>query len=162
MARIEITRDTATPAIKRALFATSRQQRMFSAVQLMLEDIGEYLLRSTRERQEQEISPTGEPWVPLSPKYAKWKARKRPGVKMLKFDWHMMGDQFAYQVQDDELFVGTNAIYGRIHQFGGESKSPETGETIYVPPRPWLGLSTEDRAEVIAIAHDHLSGLFDA
>lgn len=31
----------------------------------------------------------GAPWQPLSPAYAAWKARKRPGKPILQFDGHM-------------------------------------------------------------------------
>lgn len=38
----------------------------------------------------------------------------------LKFDFHMLGDQFTHQVVGDELLVGTNAKYGAIQHFGGD------------------------------------------
>lgn len=155
-----------------------------------LGEIGEYLQRSTRDRAEQQIDPSGTPWAALSPRYQKWKDKKRPGVPKLKFDFHMLGDQFSHQVLNHELFVGTNAKYGAIHQFGGTIKTAarsqfayfrqdlRTGEVgnrfvkksrsnfaqgvdlpaqeIKIPARPWLGLSTEDDGEVLAILGDHL------
>lgn len=186
MARIEITQDTASPAIREAATALGAGE----TATLMLEDIGEYLVRSTRERAEREVSPDGTAWAALSPRYKKFKDKK--GVPKLKFDFHMLGDQFTHQVAGDELFVGTNAKYGAIHQFGGEIKIPartrevlfridrETGVSrfakrrranfaqdvtipaykVNMPARPWLGLSAEDEAEILAIAGDHVAGVF--
>ena len=53
---------------------------------LLLEDIGEYLVRATRDRAATEHGPDGTPWPALSPRYAARKARERPGAPMLKFD----------------------------------------------------------------------------
>jgi phage virion morphogenesis protein len=129
-------------------------------------DIGEYMLRATRERAAQERAPDGTPWVPLSPKYAKWKAKKRPGVKMLKFDAHMLGDMFHPEVGPDYVDIGTNALYGAIHQFGGtvhhaalshiRSRRTIGAHDVTIPARPWLGASDEDLRELGEILGDHL------
>ncbi len=187
-ARIEITKDTARPALKRAIAQLEGEGR-----ELMLADIGEYLLRSTRERGARQVDPSGAPWRPLSEDYKKWKQKKRPGVPILKFDFHMLGDQLSYQVDSDALYVGTNAPYGAVHQFGhtferkarkqelffhrdrgGEvgnlfvkKRKSNFAQTVDVgahqgvlPARPWLGLSDEDHDEVLAIAADYLAGMF--
>lgn len=130
----------------------------------MLEDMGEYLLRSTRDRGVLQISPDGKPWAALSPRYAKYKQKKRPGVPILKFDYHMQGDQLSSQVEGNTLYVGTNAVYGATHQFGRRTTitDPETGISFEaeIPARPWLGVSQEDDTEILQIARDHLeSGL---
>ncbi|HET8942292.1 MAG TPA: phage virion morphogenesis protein [Rudaea sp.] len=67
-------------------------------------DIGEYMLRSTRERSAREQSPDGVPWVALSPKYAARKQRKRPGVGLLHFDDFMLGARLSYQARPDFLW----------------------------------------------------------
>lgn len=147
-ARIEFTIDTVTPTLQHAMRSLRGESR-----DLLLNDIGEYLLRSTRDRNKTQRSPTGQPWKPLSPAYKKYKDRKRPGVRMLVFDFHMQGDQLSYQVAGDNLFVGTNAVYGARHQFGDEGDDG-------MPARPWLGLSAEDQEEIELIVDDHLMGLF--
>lgn len=110
---------------------------------LLLGDIGEYLVRSARERRTRQVDPDGNPWKALQPAYARRKAKLRPGVGMLKFDDHMLGDQFSWQLDGDAVLVGTNAIYGAVQQ----------------EARPWLGLSAEDQEEILAIATDHLAML---
>lgn len=141
-ARVEITANTASPALAEAADALGEDAG------LMLAHIGEHLLRTTRERGVRQVSPTGRPWLPLSPSYKRWKDKVRPGVPKLKFDFHMLGDQLSYQVVGRTLLVGTNAIYGAIHQFGGDP----------IPSRPWLGLSIEDEQAILDIAQDHLLG----
>lgn len=144
-ARVEITKDTAGPALKRALAAMQGQGR-----ELMLGQMGEYLVRSTRERAARQVDPDGDKWPALSPAYARRKAKKRPGVPMLKFDFHMLGDQFSHQVDSQGLLVGTNAPYGAAQHFGRGA----------LPERRWLGLSRIDRTRLLEIADDHIGGKF--
>lgn len=185
-ARVEITANTISPALRSAVDALQGDGR-----RLMLEDIGEYMLRATRDRAARQVSPEGTPWQALSPRYKRLKDRKRPGVPMLKFDFHMLGDRLSQQVVGDTLFVGTSAKYGAIHHFGGTIKRDARESEVFfkrdrdgtvgnqfvprrksnfsqrvtipaykitMPARPWLGVSTEDEQEVLAIATDHLSG----
>lgn len=113
---------------------------------LLLEGIGEYLMGATRDRAALQVSPDGEPWAILSPRYAKRKAKLRPGAPLLKFDYHMLGDQLSSQVIGDTLYHGTNAVYGARQQFGGGG----------ITARPWLGLSEADDQEVMHLVLDHL------
>ncbi len=125
-ARIEITADTVSPALQKAYAALQGDGQ-----RLMLEDIGEYLLRSTRDRAALQKAPDGTPWAALSPRYKRFKDRKRPGVPKLKFDFHMLGDQLSQQVAGDTLLVGTNAKYGAIHQFGGDINRPARSTEVF-------------------------------
>lgn len=118
-----------------------------AGLELALADMGEYLMRSIRERAAREVDPQGVPWTPLSPRYKRFKDAKRPGKKKLTFDNHMLFDQFSYQVQSRQLLVGTAAKYGATHQFGRGK----------IPARPYLGISTEDETELVAILGDHLA-----
>lgn len=187
-ARIEITKNTASPALKNAIREMQGEGRV-----AMLEDMGELLVMTTRERQEREVSPDGTTWRALSPAYKRYKQKKRPGVKILKFDFHMMGDEFSFQTDAEALYVGTNVPYGAVHQFGhtfkrkprtqdvhfhrgrdGEvgtrfvprKKSNFTQKTnvpahdIVIPARPWLGVSLDDAEQLLAIAAKHLQGMF--
>lgn len=123
---------------------------------LLLADIGEHLLRSTRDRAALQVDPDGHRWRALEPSYARWKKKKRPGVPILKFDNHMLGDQLSAQLEGhDTLLVGTNAVYGAIHQFGGQTPRGN------IPSRPWLGISTDDEAEIVQLTLDHLQAALD-
>lgn len=142
--RFEITHDTATPALKRALDVLEGEGR-----DLMLRDMGEYLMDATPRRAARQVTPSGQAWAALSPRYKRRKDRLRPGVPMLKFDGHMIGDRLASQVTPGagELLHGTSALYGATQHFGRGN----------IVPRNWLGLSDEDAAELVAIAQDHLA-----
>lgn len=118
----------------------------------MFADMGEALVISTRDRAARQVDPDGVPWLDLSPKYQAYKDKKRPGVPILKFDFHMLGDQFGYQVGDTFLDVGTNAIYGAIQQLGGRG----------IPAREYLGISDDDADLLAEILGDHLQAVIDA
>lgn len=118
---------------------------------IVLQDLGEHLFNSTQDRARQEVSPEGIPWVPLSKRYEKRKEKVRPGVGLLRFDNHMLGDMFDYQVNGDDMVLGTNAIWGAIQQLGGNG----------VPEREWLGLSAKDDADIIEILGGYIGGLLD-
>ena len=123
-------------------------------MQLALADIGEHLLNSTRDRAAAQVDPSGVPWVPLSPRYERFKEKKRPNVPKLKFDAHMLGDQLSYQARPGSLDLGTSAVYGAIQQFGG--KPGMRPGTRNIPARIWLGLSEQDRTDIVEILGEHL------
>jgi phage virion morphogenesis protein len=115
-------------------------------------DVGPQMVRSTRERGKAQVTPTGRAWEPLSPAYAKYKAKKRPGVPILEFDFHMLGDMLSYQASEAELLWGTNAAWGATHQFGRDG----------IPAREWLGLSADDRNYLLEALAEHLEAAADA
>lgn len=111
-----------------------------------LADIGETLLNSTRARFERQQAPDGSPWEPLDPKYQARKERNAGKILILE------GDLFSllrYQVEGDELRVGTDRIYGATHQFGDDSRG--------IPARPFLGLCDEDDEAIAEILQDYLA-----
>jgi phage virion morphogenesis protein len=112
-----------------------------------LRDIGEALLNSHHRRFEEQVAPDGTPWAPLSPAYQAKK--KKNADKILVLDGYLSG-LLTYQVSSDGLELGTNRIYGATHQFGDPARN--------IPERPWLGLSDDDRTEVLEILGDHLRG----
>lgn len=124
--RIEITRNIARPALARAMTELEGPAR-----QLMLKDMGEYLLGSTRERAARQVSPDGTAWQALSPRYKRQKDRQRPGLPMLKFDNHMLGDRLSWQIERDALLVGTNAPYGAAQHFGHTYQRKARAQELY-------------------------------
>lgn len=140
-ARVEITSDI-RPALARELELLEGPGR-----DLMLRDMGEYMMGATARRAARQVSPGGEPWAALEPRYKRRKDKLRPGVPKLKFDGHMLGDQLSYQVPAGQgvLLHGTGAKYGAAQHFGSGG----------IRAREWLGVSTEDEAELLAIAADH-------
>jgi len=111
----------------------------------VFQDIGESLLISHRERFDRAISPDGIPWAELSPDYQKRKRRNRD--KILVLDGWLR--QLHYTASDAELDLGTDRIYGAIHQFGDSAR--------HIPARPFLGLDEAERATVLDILEEWLS-----
>ena len=132
-----------------------------------LKNIGDHVAQSTKKRIAEGVSPDGKPFAPLNPLYAETK--KGAGIlrgesgDLASIVWQLAGD--------DTVEIGNNVIYGAIHQFGGVIKAKNApamifsmgGEhfavkSVFIPARPYLGVSQEDEAEIIAIVADH----FDA
>ncbi|MCC4259195.1 phage virion morphogenesis protein [Pseudomonas aestusnigri] len=153
-ARVELELDSqsAIAALREALQLLQEPQRL-------QRDIGEHLINSTRDRFRDERGPDGEAWQALSPRYL---ANKEPNPgKILQRSGHL-ARQISYQIQDGDLFVGTDRIYGATHQFG--AKQGQFGKTSRGGPIPWgtiaarpfLGVSDSDADEIIALCRDHL------
>lgn len=148
-ARVLITRNTARPTLRKAMLELEGEGR-----ELMLADMGEYLVRSTRDRAAKQVDPEGRPWRPLSKPYKKWKDKKRPGVPILKFDFHMLGDQFSSDVDSDGLVLGTNAPYGAIQHFGGTVHRPARSRLLSFDKDRENGMKRFARAGSKAVDHE--------
>lgn len=111
-----------------------------------LADIGEGLLLSHRDRWDQQESPQGTPWAPLSEQYRARKPRHADEVLRLNDD---LRDTLNYQAEPQTLYFGTPMVYGAAHQFGREESN--------LPERPWLGLSEADQQGVLETLEGYLS-----
>lgn len=79
--------------------------------------LGEYLLKSTQNRFNEQTAPDGTPWAKLSPAYAKRKKYAQDKILTLR---GYLRSSIRYQVTGPaELKWGTNSEHGAIHQFGG-------------------------------------------
>lgn len=146
----------------RAAFA--RLAKQGELMQAALKNIGEALVRSTRERFSREQSPAGVPWAALRPDYA---AAKK-GAKILS-ESGQLSRSVVYQVEPGRLRIGTNKVQAAIHQFGG-TIVPRTADAlafriggrlviarkVTIPARPFLGISDSDRGTMVEIAEDHV------
>lgn len=126
-------------ALQRLLTATGDLRPAFR-------DMGEYLLRAERARFAAQRGPDGRAWAPLSAEYQRRK-KKHPELKLV-FDGFLR-DLMRYQVRGQSLEFGTDRPYGATHQFGAPARG--------IPARPFLGLSSEDRGEILSIVLDHLA-----
>jgi phage virion morphogenesis protein len=136
--------------------------------QAALKNIGQQLVKSVRRRFSAQKAPDGTAWKPLNPEYAKGKR----GTKMLQEQGMRSGllGSIVYQVGPHRVAVGTNKIYAAIHQFGG-TIVPRNGDflafrmggkvvfarKVVIPARPYLGISTEDRQEILQVVEDHIA-----
>ena len=110
-----------------------------------LHEIGEYLLEATEDRFVAQVDPAGRPWAPLSPRYKTQKRRRQDLILVL--DGYLKGT-LAKRVSAARLEIGSNRIYAATHQLGDEGRN--------IPARPFLGLASADKAEILNILEDHL------
>lgn len=128
-----------------------------------LKNIGEYETRVTKRRFIDEKDPEGNPWKDLNPLYAKTK--KGPGK--LRGQTRSLSE-IVYQVASDNVEIGTNVIYARVHNEGATIR-PKNGsalvfamggqtfmvQSVKIPKRQFLGISEADKVEIEAIVRDH-------
>lgn len=123
-------------------------------------DIGEYLVRVTKDRFRTQTAPDGTSWKPLSELYRK--SKKRNKDKILTLDGYLSGT-INYNAAREHVDVGSALIYAGTHQFGAAKGSfgmTESGRPIpwgEIPERPFLGLSKADAVEVEQLVVDWLS-----
>ena len=90
--------------------------------------IGEYLVTSTQARFKTQTAPDGTPWAPLKPSYKRRKKYNQDKVLTLR---GYLRSGIRYQVEgQDTVRVGTNAVQGAIHQFGGPIQKPARTATV--------------------------------
>ncbi|MCW4589353.1 phage virion morphogenesis protein [Gluconacetobacter entanii] len=136
--------------------------------QAVLESIGLELHDRTVRRMEQGIDPRGIRWetyAPLNPLY-----QENKETTHILIESGALRDDIHSEVEGNALLVGTDLIYGAIHQFGGvirPKSAPaltfEMGGEIFhrgsvtIPARPYLGLGVGDEAAIIVRLDEFLS-----
>lgn len=99
-----------------------------------LKGAGEHMLTRVSDAFEEEKSPSGEKWKP---------SKKRSGKTLT--DTARLKKSVAYEVVGDDVHVGTNVVYGAIHNYGGETG--RAGARFEMPQRTFLAVTDEDREE---------------
>lgn len=97
---------------------------------------------------------TPEKWAPLSPEYAKWKAKVRPGRQILVFDGKMyeslrgvrtgFGPDTVRDIQAQRAEFGTTVPYAIFHQTG----------TRKMPRRKPVQLTDQDKRRWARVIHE--------
>jgi phage virion morphogenesis protein len=140
-------------------------------------NIGEELLRSTQERFADQTDPDGRRWQPLKPSTLAGKTKRGYGGQGILTMRRHLRDSFRYQADSNGVRIGTNRIYGAIHQFGGRTSAhvirPKNKKALAwpgarnpvrgvhhpgsnIPARPFLGVSVRDKDRILEIIADHL------
>lgn len=125
--------------------ALARLQQNAESLRPALTAIGEYLLAATEDRFAEQVDPAGRPWAPLSPGYRAKKRRHQDLILVL--NGYLKGT-LAKRVSAGRLEIGSNRVYAATHQLGDDSRN--------IPARPFLGLSGENKAEILSLLADHL------
>lgn len=131
----------------------------------LLAELGEYVLRTTRDRFKTQTAPDGTAWAALQPWYQKEKRRNKS--RILTLNGYLRGQMAVQMVGERAVEVGSNLPYAAVHQFGAVIR-PRTAKvllfrghaakSVTIPARPFLGLSDEDRNELVERTLDWLRG----
>ena len=122
----------------------------------LLAELGAYGLRSTRARFKTQTAPDGTAWAALQPWYQKEKLRNKNLI--LTLNGYLRGQMTWQLVGDRTVEIGSNLPYAAVHQFGATIKPRaakvlmfrgHVAKSVTIPARPYLGLSDEDRSEIV-------------
>jgi phage virion morphogenesis protein len=123
---------------------------------LLMGDIGETLLRSTKKRFGEGKAPDGSAWAPNSPVTLARKKDSRP----LFGPNNRLNKEFGLESGSDYIEIASVLPYAGMMQFGGSrARFPHLWGDI--PARPFLGLSEDDRVNVVALITNWVSGAFE-
>lgn len=148
----------------RALLANLQQAG--EALRPAFEAIGETMVESTRLRFAESRAPNGSSWQPLSLKtlIARSRRGQRGGNRLRGaipaaqplLDTGQLRNSITHRASDRDVIVGTRFDWAAVHQLGGHAGR---GRRAFIPARPFLGISREDRVEVVDILRTHFAGV---
>lgn len=110
----------------------------------LFDEIGSALVSSTQARFATSTAPDGSAWKPVL----------RGGKPLV--DQGILVGSITHAANADGIEVGTNLIYGAIHQFGGPAGRKSS--RIEIDARPYLGISDTDEDEIVGILRDFIEG----
>lgn len=133
-------------------------------------EIGEDLTESTKGRFSTSTAPDGTRWLAnaratieryvnrggkVTTKAGRLNAKgqARAGSKRPLVDSGILADTIHYQVDEEGLVVGTNRYAGDWD--GGAAVLHFGSKDGRIPPRPFLGLSDEDRGNILDVLNRH-------
>ncbi|MFD1914123.1 phage virion morphogenesis protein [Halodurantibacterium flavum] len=150
----------------------------------VMQDIGELLVFSTKERFVAGVSPDGEPWAPKSQTTLDAYARRRDpeDPRPLFGPSRRLSSEIHYSASADSVEWGSSLIYAAVQQFGAEQgafgarmgrtqpseKRPNPQDYFFpipwgdIPARPFLGLSEDDQAGILDTVSEWIERLAGA
>lgn len=151
MIKIELDNRQVIEALDRLIQAGTDMAPVF-------QDIGEYLVDSTKQRFASGTAPDGSPWAPLSPVTV---ARKGHGQPLIGESRRLSNEIFSLATAED-VAVGSPLEYAATQHYGASRGA--FGQTRRGSPIPWgnipareiVGLSDHDEVQVLDILSEHL------
>lgn len=159
MIRVEVEDSAADTALQRLA-------ALVTDMTPLMQELGEYLTTSTKDRFPTGRAPDGTPWAQKSPAtLERYGARKSNRIdrRPLFGPSGMLSSQIHSEAGPTAVEWGSNLIYAATMQFGaakGAFGTTARGGPIpwgHIPARPFLGLSQTDRASVLDIITEHLA-----
>lgn len=132
----------------------------------VMQDIGEQQIAATRARFLAGQAPDGSVWAPKSPATLAAQAARgdRADPRPLFGPSRRLSSEISYRVAPGgaNVTIGSSLIYAAVQQYGaakgafgqdGRGRSIPWGD---IPARPFLGLSDQDRSDIVAILTEWL------
>lgn len=117
--------------------------------------VGEHMLNSTEDNFDNEIAPDGTPWVHHAPATVASRLRRNGNAELtILRESGALAGSFNYEADDAQVEIGTPTIYAAIHHFGGAAGR---NQSVDIPARPILGISSDDEIALTEMAEDFLS-----
>lgn len=143
----------------------SRLTGLMSDLTPVMQDLGELLMLSTKERFPKGIAPDGTPWAAkTAATIQRYLSRgDRADSRPLYGPSGALSQQIFYEAGPDQVEIGSNRIYAAVMQFGaakGAFGTTSRGGPIpwgNIPARPFLGLSDEDEVNLVATVEEWLA-----
>jgi len=141
--------DADTEGYKRAIASALKQ---WKDIKPQLSAVGDYLQSTTDERFDRQRAPNGRRWAALSPAYAKRKAkdpRKKKSAGILELTGDMRRSikktvgKTSIEIGPRESATPFIKLKAGVHQYGSPSRN--------IPARPFLGLTADDKKEILGI-----------
>jgi len=95
-----------------------------------LTNIGQHLADSTRERFLAGVDPEGRRWKPHAPSTVRRRGAGAPVLRIHGQAGGLMGS-ITYRVEPDAVLVGTNKVYGAVHQLGHTMQVLARSQPVY-------------------------------
>lgn len=157
-----------------ALFARLVQRS--ANLRPLMQDIGDHLIETTKQRFDTSTGPDGRRWAPNRPstllrllgrfqksfgkdgRLTKGGAGRVMSKKPLVGETRSLSTTIHHRVGDNFVNIGSAMPYAAVQQFGATARSFTGGKTPWgdIPARPFLGLSTEDEAFLVTKAREYL------
>jgi len=125
--------------------------------------IGEVLSSNARSRFRYGKGPDGKKW--------KQSIRSKIDGNSTLYKTGTLRSSIGFSSDSKTVKIGTNLIYAKIHQLGGVIKSKTARFLVFkignkfirkkqveIPARPFLGISIDDKKDILQIIKDYLRG----
>lgn len=145
----------------------------------LMNEIGMFLVASTEQRFKDGKDPQGNPWAARSPVTIRHYELTGQSFGPVLHKTGDLGSSIHHQYDATSVSIGTNLIYSAVQQFGAargsfdvwtgmvpiDKKNPDRGQRFHmmpipwgnIPARPFIGLSAEDRTNILDTVEEWLA-----
>lgn len=117
-----------------------------------MEDVAAHMMGSIGKNFDEEASPSGEAWVPLSETTVT--QRRKNSSRILQDTGQHLKGSINPEVTPARVRIGPSWKLAPVHQFG--TNRAGRGHSTTIPARPFLGFRPEDQPTIEQLAKSHV------